>query len=161
MSILANTTYVASYFAPSGGYAADSGYFGSGVTRGPLRALADGEDGSNGVYIYGSRSAFPASSFRSTNYWVDVVFATTITNTPPVAADDAYSANQGQMLSVASPGVLANDTDPNGYNLTAIQVTGPANGTLTLAANGSFVYSPNAAIVGDDSFSYKAHDSFP
>lgn len=74
VSVTATTTYVASYHAPNGGYAADGGYFaGSGVTNGPLEALANGVSGGNGVYRYGP-SAFPTSAFNSTNYWVDVVF---------------------------------------------------------------------------------------
>src|SRR5689334_6787829 len=60
-------------------------------------------------------------------------------NVPPVAADDAYTTNEGQRLNVnANSGVLANDTDANGNPLTAALVGGTASGTLTLQANGSF-----------------------
>src|SRR5262249_54002051 len=48
--VMANTTYVASYFAPQGHYSADQGYFGVGFDRGPLHALANGISGGNGVY---------------------------------------------------------------------------------------------------------------
>jgi hypothetical protein len=37
-------------------------------------ALEDEVDGGNGVYIYSADSAFPTNSFKSSNYWVDVVF---------------------------------------------------------------------------------------
>jgi hypothetical protein len=74
--INADTTYVASYYAPVGGYATDGGYFSAaGVDNPPLHALADGVDGGNGVYQYGS-TGFPTSSFNASNYWVDVVFTT-------------------------------------------------------------------------------------
>jgi hypothetical protein len=73
VAIAADTTYVASYHSASGYYAFDQGYFTTGVDNGPLRALADGEDGSNGVYKYGT-SGFPTDSWNSSNYWVDVVF---------------------------------------------------------------------------------------
>ncbi len=69
VAISADTTYVASYHT-SGFYSATSGYFTSDVTSGNLVAGAGG----NGVYAYGSDSLFPANSFNSTNYWVDVVF---------------------------------------------------------------------------------------
>jgi len=69
--ITAGTTYVASAFMPSGRYAQDKNYFASAYDLAPLRALADGEDGPNGVYRYGS-TGFPASTFAATNYWVDV-----------------------------------------------------------------------------------------
>jgi hypothetical protein len=71
--IRANTTYVASYFSPSGGYAIDQDYFTSAVNSPPLRALANGEDGPNGVYKY-QTSGFPTQTFQASNYWVDVLF---------------------------------------------------------------------------------------
>jgi len=37
-------------------------------------------------------------------------------------------------------------------------VSGPTNGTLTLNANGSFSYAPNAGYTGPDSFTYRAND---
>ena len=75
VAISAGTTYVASYYAPNGRYAADEGFFSAGgVTNGPLTALQDGVDGGNGVYRYGAGGGFPSSTYGSTNYWVDVVF---------------------------------------------------------------------------------------
>jgi Domain of unknown function (DUF4082) len=76
--ITAGTTYVASYHAPRGGYAADGGYFETtDRRRAPLRAPASAPGAPNGLYAYGP-GAFPTSSFRATNYWVDVVFTTTL-----------------------------------------------------------------------------------
>jgi hypothetical protein len=86
VAISANTTYVASYFAPSGNYALTDGYFAnSGYDDAPLHALKDGIDGANGVYNYGSAPSFPSSTYHSSNYWVDVVFNTTVPpdTTPP------------------------------------------------------------------------------
>ena len=54
--------------------------------------------------------------------------------------------------------MLANDTDADGSTLTAIVVSQPANGTLSLNANGSFTYTPNADFNGTDSFTYKVND---
>jgi VCBS repeat-containing protein len=79
-------------------------------------------------------------------------------NTPPVAVPDSYATAQDTTLTLAAPGVLANDTDANGDTLTAIKVTDPTSGTLTLNANGSFVYVPTAGFQGVDSFTYKAND---
>jgi hypothetical protein len=74
--ISAGTSYVASYHAPNGHYADDTGYFAvAGHDSTPLRALADGVDGANGVYRYGaSGGAVPSSSWQSSNYWVDLTF---------------------------------------------------------------------------------------
>ena len=72
--VSANTTYVASYFAPSGHYSVDETYFASnGVDNPPLHALKNGVDGANGVFSYGATSLFPTSTFQSSNYWVDVL----------------------------------------------------------------------------------------
>ncbi|GJQ35093.1 MAG: hypothetical protein JETCAE01_11030 [Anaerolineaceae bacterium] len=76
IQIQANTTYVASYHSSGGGYSFDDSYFASEFNSAPLRALADGEDGPNGVYAYGA-SAFPTQTYQSANYWVDVIFDTT------------------------------------------------------------------------------------
>ncbi|MBL8121279.1 DUF4082 domain-containing protein [Candidatus Saccharibacteria bacterium] len=71
--ISAGTTYVASYFAPSGHYAADSAYFASTAhTSGILTAPADTTT-SNGVFSYSATSIFPSGHFNATNYWVDIV----------------------------------------------------------------------------------------
>ena len=75
VAVTANTTYVISYNAPNGHYAADNGSFTNAVSNPPLRGLADGESGPNGVYQYGS-GGFPAIGASATNFWVDPVFNT-------------------------------------------------------------------------------------
>ena len=50
-----------------------SGAFSSALSNPPLTALANA-DGGNGVYRYGAASAFPSSSYNSSNYYVDVLF---------------------------------------------------------------------------------------
>lgn len=79
-------------------------------------------------------------------------------NTAPVARNDAYQAVGGQPLALPAPGVLANDTDEDGNVLTATAVTQPANGTVTLEADGSFTYTPDAGFNGKDVFTYRADD---
>ena len=75
IAVVPNATYVASYHAPAGRYAASLDYFASTtVSSPPLYALQTGVDGPNGVYAYGS-GGFPTSTLRAANYWVDVVFA--------------------------------------------------------------------------------------
>jgi hypothetical protein len=75
--ITANTVYVASYHMNVGHYSDDPDYFaGKGVDNPPLHALADGVSGENGVGAAGSTSTFPNQGWRSSNYWVDVVFQT-------------------------------------------------------------------------------------
>ena len=79
-------------------------------------------------------------------------------NRPPVAANNTYSTLEDTVLNVSAPGVLDNDTDPDGDALQALLAAGPAHGTLTLNLDGSFVYIPAANYRGADSFTYLAGD---
>jgi len=81
-------------------------------------------------------------------------------NGAPIAVLDGYRFNKNTVLTVPAPGVLDNDTDPEGEPLTAVLVTttNPLRGTLVLSSNGSFTYTPVAGYVGLDSFTYKAYD---
>ena len=82
----------------------------------------------------------------------------TAVNDAPVANGDSYTATESTVLTVAAAGVLSNDTDANLDGLTAIKVTDPAHGSVSLAADGSFVYTPAAGYSGPDSFTYQAND---
>jgi hypothetical protein len=80
-------------------------------------------------------------------------------NNPPVANDDFYNTDEDTTLDVAEPGILGNDEDYDGpLALTVILVDDVLNGTLTLNANGSFVYVPNIEWTGNDTFTYRAYD---
>jgi len=79
-------------------------------------------------------------------------------NDPPVAGYDSYSTVMQQPLSVSAPGVLANDSDPNGTTVTAVLAANPLHGALALAANGSFTYTPQLGFYGLDGFTYRASD---
>lgn len=83
---------------------------------------------------------------------------TRIINRPPVAQNDSYTVNEDTALMISAPGVLANDSDPDGHPLKAILASGPTHGTLTLNTNGSFTYSPATNYNGGDAFTYKAND---
>ena len=59
-------------------------------------------------------------------------------------------------MNVPAPGILANDTSNGGGPLSAQLVNTTTNGILTLAADGSFSYTPNPGFAGADSFRYRA-----
>jgi Domain of unknown function (DUF4082)/Bacterial Ig domain/Fibronectin type III domain/Lysyl oxidase len=73
VAITANTTYVAGYFAPKGHYSDTSSGLASAVSSPPLTALANSVS-PNGVYTYSGTSTFPTSSYKATNYWMDIDF---------------------------------------------------------------------------------------
>jgi VCBS repeat-containing protein len=79
-------------------------------------------------------------------------------NQAPVAVADAYTMNEDTILTIDAPGVLNNDSDPDSDPITAVLVSDVTNGTLALAADGSFVYTPDADYFGTDTFTYKAND---
>ena len=78
----------------------------------------------------------------------------------PVAVADSYAALASSTLSVAAPGVLTNDTGTSGTAITAVLVSNPAHGHLSLASNGSFQYTPTTGYTGSDSFTYKVYDGY-
>jgi hypothetical protein len=72
-----------------------------------------------------------------------------------VANDDMYTGLQDEAVHVVvADGLLFNDT---GTRPLAVSVlAGPAHGVLTLVADGSFDYVPDAGFAGVDSFTYRA-----
>lgn len=75
------------------------------------------------------------------------------------AVPDAYRLGVGvPTLTVAAPGVLGNDTAATSA-VTANLVSTTTHGSLTLAADGSFRYSPTAGWSGTDAFTYTASSS--
>ena len=56
--------------------------------------------------------------------------------------------------------MLGNDTDADtdAGDLTAVGATQPDNGEVTLDADGSFTYTPDAGFTGVDTFTYRASD---
>jgi VCBS repeat-containing protein len=101
---------------------------------------------------------YRASDGQSPSKPTTVTINVTAVNNAPIAAGDKYSANQDTTLTVAAPGLLANDADVEGSPLTATIVTGAAHGTATVAASGSFTYTPATGFVGADSFTYRVRD---
>jgi Domain of unknown function (DUF4082)/Abnormal spindle-like microcephaly-assoc'd, ASPM-SPD-2-Hydin len=161
--VAANTTYIASYFAPVGHYSANLNYFTkAGVDRPPLHALADGVDGPNGVYLYSSTGGFPINGYESTYYWVDVVYTVaqsaaaspspqlTLSASTLSFGSVAVNSSATQSLALTSSGtgpVTVNSASITGAGFTIVAGTFPAtlnpNQSLTLqvqfkpAASGS------------------------
>lgn len=80
-------------------------------------------------------------------------------NDPPIAANNSYSMPQGGTLNVPAPGVLGNDSDPEGDLLTAVNFGPASNGTVSGAADGGFSYAPTTNFTGTATFNYQAQDS--
>jgi hypothetical protein len=81
----------------------------------------------------------------------------------PTANTDTYSSKISSQLRISTPGVLANDTDPSGYQLKASLPASVSGGTVTLNPDGSFTAvrscSPNCSAAGAVTFQYQAVNS--
>ena len=79
-------------------------------------------------------------------------------NDEPVANNDFFTVNEGQVLNVGPAGVLSNDSDADLDALTAALVEPPQNGSLQLDADGSFRYTHDGSETRADHFTYRASD---
>jgi hypothetical protein len=149
VAISGNTTYVASYHAPGGGYSASAGYFTQPLDVWPLHAPA----GSNGVFAYAGGPVFPNQTFNATNYWVDVVYNSNFVDTvapgvtsvspPPNATNASFSspivANFNKNVVPSSINFTVKDAANNsvagtvGYNSTTFAATFTASAPLAQA----------------------------
>jgi VCBS repeat-containing protein len=119
----------------------------------------------NGGFTYTATNNFTGTdtfTYRAndgqTNSGTATVTITVGPDHPPVANADNYSVIFNNTLTVSAPGVLANDTDVDGNNLTASLVSSVTNGTLNFNSNGSFTYTPAANFSGTVTFTYRASD---
>ncbi|RDV24435.1 tandem-95 repeat protein, partial [Alteromonas aestuariivivens] len=99
---------------------------------------------------------YQANDGSSTSNTVTVSISITADNDAPVAVADSYSVTEGGTLNGTS--VLSNDTDAESDSLTAVQVSSPANGSLTLNSDGTFTYVHDGGETTSDSFTYQAND---
>lgn len=109
---------------------------------------------SNGLAQFSSRNDANSANRPS--------FSITYTNDPPTAVNDFYSVLRGGTLDAddkdGGDSLIGNDIDPENAPLTASLVSGPSHGTLTLQANGKFVYTHNGNSATSDSFTYRVSD---
>src|SRR5262249_4390263 len=112
------------------------------ITAFPLHGSLTAVDLANGTFTY-----TPATGFSGTDTFSYTVTdgdkeslpaVVTITVNPidvPTASDDFYTTTQGTALTVPSAGIhglLFNDNDPLNAQLTAVKVSNPANGSVSL-----------------------------
>jgi len=79
-------------------------------------------------------------------------------NDAPVVQNYSNSTLIGQTLSIGASGVLTAASDADFDALSVTLVSGTANGTIVLQANGAFVYTPHAGFFGVDTFRFIVSD---
>ncbi len=86
---------------------------------------------------------------------------TSVTNSNPLANDDLFNTEVDSTLQVDAPGVLENDSDPDGEPLEIVfhDTTSVEGGNVLLDSEGGFTYTPPDGFEGEDSFTYVVTDS--
>ena len=121
----------------------------------------------NGTFSYthdGSATSTDTFFYRATDGFIagNTVSVTIYINNPPVAVTETIAVLEAGTATTLNDGVttslLANDTDGDGDPLTAVLVTNPTEGTLTLNPNGTFTYVHGGGNLSSDSFTYSAKD---
>jgi uncharacterized delta-60 repeat protein len=163
-ALIGSVAYQFSFSSPPGVLVNDTD-----VEKSPLTAaLVSGPShGSLTFYSDGSFSYTPAANYLGPDSFTYKAndgqsYGNTATATinvippdhPPVAVPETYNVAVGSTLSVPGPGILGNDSDPDGDPITPVLMTPPKSGSLTLNPDGSFSYTPNAGFVGTDHFDY-------
>ena len=149
VAVTANTTYVASYYAPSGHYSADASFFYfKDYTAPPLVAGQTLPNGSsiNGVYADGH--GFPSSTYKAGNYYVDVTFSTSDSVPPSVTA---VSPSSGAGSIATNTTITATFSKPMNSSTIAFAVTDPNNtgvaGSVTYdSTSKTATFTPSAAL---------------
>ncbi len=107
------------------------------------------QGGAAGVYsvTVTARDAAGAATTQTFNW--------TVTNPGPTATNNTASTNEDAPIPAIN--VLANDSDPDGDPLT-VTAASAVNGTVTINADGTLLYTPNANFSGSDTITYTISD---
>lgn len=150
VSIAAGITYVVSVFSSSGDYCATDPYFTQATVNGPLRALANGEDGPNGLYRYTNTNEFPNFSYNASNYWVDVVFV------PASITGSSTASRPGstELVSSTQDEIISKD-------LEVTVMPNPSNTYFTVIVNGDNTNSTNVRVFDPSGKVLEKHERIP
>ena len=88
-----------------------------------------------------------------------VTITVTAVNDAPITLPDFYTTQENSPITVfTNVGILSNDYDIEGQELTIILIENVSYGSLNLESDGSFTYTPKSDFFGMDKFTYVAFD---
>lgn len=103
-----------------------------------------------------------ANGGTDTSAPVEITITISAENDPPLAVDDVYTVIEGSTLTTvpggSPPGLLDNDIDLDGDQLTGRIVQEPLHGTFSFVNNGTLFYTHNGDEAQQDSLKYVAND---
>ena len=133
----------------------DGGTLPPGLTIDPVTGIISGtidpaasQGGAGGIYTV------TITANDGNGGTVSTTFSWTVTNPPPVAANDSATTDEDTPVDIT---VLANDADPDGDPLT-VTTASAGNGTVTIGAGGVLTYTPNGDFNGTDIITYTISD---
>ncbi|MGW5397488.1 DUF4082 domain-containing protein [Streptomyces sp. NPDC003952] len=161
--VKANTTYIASYFAPNGGYSFDTTFASADAGLAPFTALKSGTDGGNGVYRYSGTGGFPSTASSGSNYWVDAVLdtATASTTPPTVTSTSPQSAATGTAITATVKATFSTAVDADTLVFTVKDPGGatvPGSKVLDISNVATFTPSTELLLGTTYTASVKAED---
>ena len=139
------------------------------VVTGPLHSSVFTVDTNTGTFTYthdGTETTTDTFYYRAFDgaIYGNTVSVTIYINNPPVAVADTIAVLESGTATKTTGGqtsLLWNDTDANAADvasLTAVKITDPSHGILTLNSDGTFTYVHNGDDQSSDSFTYSADD---
>jgi hypothetical protein len=109
----------------------------------------------DGFYSFAVTAGNRAATSYAVSGGATYVVSAVSVNQAPVAVNDTADTMENTAVTIR---VLINDWDPEGDTLTTVSVTQGASGKVSINADGSVVYTPNARFKGTDSFGYQISD---
>jgi hypothetical protein len=127
----------------------------SGTTHGTLELRPDGTFAYDPNLGYLGTDSFVYRAMHDGVYSDDSLVTLTVAH-GVVSNNEAFATDEDLPLVVpAAGGLLANDIDSEGLPLTPSLLVPPVHGVVDIAADGAFVYTPNAHFHGEDEFTYR------
>jgi hypothetical protein len=152
VSVTAGTTYVVSYYAPSGHYAAALNFFWyKGAQSSPLDALPNTATQVNGVYAQGH--AFPTSSYQAANYYVDVLFTNQDNFAPVVTAQAPLDKSSSVAPSTAPSATFSKAMNPSSISFTLANGSSPVAGSVSYnGTSNTATFTPSATLASGTTY---------
>ena len=160
VSITANTTYVAAYYAPVGHYSYNSGYFNaSAANSAPLSAPSSPDADGNGVFAYGTANSFPDQSWGGSNYWVDVIFETTSASDTAAPAVAIAAPTSAATYAASSSTMSLSGTASDNVGVTQVAWTNDRGGSGVASGTGSWSVGTVGLQTGSNVLTVTARDA--